>query len=266
MYQISKHFKAITLFLALATVTILLGVLTSVTAKEHKGSVHSWGYEGGTGPQHWGEIEADHEMHLMCREGIHQSPVDIQNVPGVRLEKLHSSYSKTPLQIINNKHTILLKYHPGSFIDWGKEKFEIIQFHFHHPSEHQVEGKSFPMEIHLVHKTQDHEYVIIAVFVKIGKHNPKIQKIWDRIPAEVDKEYIYENELLTAQDFLPSHKEYFHYNGSLTTPPCTENVTWLILEEPIEISETQVKYFQKFIDHNARPIQKLHHRVIVKVK
>ncbi len=246
---------------SVALTIILIGVSSQAMGNE---TAHHWGYEGGTGPLHWGEIEQDHEKHLMCREGIHQSPINIQDVLGFEKKELRSNYYDTPIQIINNTHSILLQYKLGSYIEWGSEVFELIQFHFHHPSEHQLKGKRYPMEIHFVHKAPDHEYVIIAVLVKLGKHNPHINKIWNNIPVEIDKKEVHPNEKLSAKDFLPSSKVYFHYTGSLTTPPCTENVTWLVLEDPIEISKSQLKVFQKHINHNARPAQKSHHRIIVK--
>jgi len=237
----------------------------NLQAKEEK-PIHPWGYEGGTGPLHWGELEKDHEKHLMCREGVRQSPINIDHVPGLKLAELGNHYTQTPISLINNGHTIQLNYKPGSYVEWGNENFEIIQVHFHHPSEHKVDGKTYDMEIHLVHKTPDHQYVVIAVLVEIGKHNPAIQKLWDHIPTQIDKEFTYQNELIAAEDFLPPSEEYYYYNGSLTTPPCSENVTWFVLEQPVEVSQKQVKYFQKFIDHNARPTQKINHRIIVKIK
>lgn len=225
-----------------------------------------WGYEGGTGPRHWGEMEHDHHKHLMCREGIHQSPVDIRQVLGVEKAQLQSRYHETPIQIIHNRHTIMLRYAPGSYLEWEKEKFELIQFHFHSPSEHLENGAAHPMELHFVHKSVDHEYVVVAVFARIGKENQTIQKLWDRIPMEIDREKVDSGEKISAADIIPHTKKYLHYTGSLTTPPCTENVTWLLAEEPIEISRAQLEYFRRFIPHNARPAQKLHHRVIVELK
>jgi len=242
---------------------LLMGLCTPTFGDQ---MVQQWGYEGGTGPLHWGEMEQDHDKHLMCREGVHQSPIDINKVLGFERKKLHIHYYETSTQIINNKHTILLKYEPGSYVEWGNEVFELIQFHFHHPSEHRLKGTSFPMEIHLVHKASDNEYVVLAVLVKLGEQNPHIQKLWDTFPEEIDRFLIHKKKKITAENFLPDSKSYYHYTGSLTTPPCTENVTWLILEEPIEISREQLEYFQNFIDHNARPIQKLHHRVIIKLQ
>ncbi len=228
--------------------------------------IHPWGYEGGTGPLHWGEMEQDHEKHLMCREGVRQSPINIDHVPGFKLGKLHTHYIKTPLRLINNTHTIMLDYQEGSFVEWEGETFDLIQVHFHYPSEHLVNGKTFPMEIHLVHKTLDHQYVVIAIFAKFGKENPTIQKIWDNIPKKINQETTIEKSFINAEKLLPPSKAYFFYNGSLTTPPCSENVTWFVLEEPIEIHPKQIRVFKKYIKKNARPVQKLNHRIVVKLQ
>lgn len=242
---------------------ILAGLLSNAIAEEHN---HSWGYEGGTGPAHWGEMEQDHEKHLMCREGVRQSPIDFNHVPGLKLDGLHIHYSDTPINLINNTHTILLKYQTGSYVEWEGEKFELIQVHFHHPSEHTVNGKSFPMEIHFVHRSGDHKYIVIGVLARIGQSDPIIQKLWNNIPATIDQEHLVKNIYVNVESLFPDLKGYFYYSGSLTTPPCSENVTWFVLEEPIELSEKQVKHFQRFIDHNARPVQKQHHRIVVKLK
>ena len=257
----TKTYKYIFLSSLLAFFSIDATVINA--QEEH---LQPWGYEGGTGPTHWGEIEHEHDKHLMCRDGVYQSPIDINHVLGTNLMKLDFHYSSTPIQITNNSHTIHLNYNPGSFISWENERFELIQYHFHSPSEHHVNGKHFDMEVHLVHKTSDHLYVVVAILVKQGKHNPSIQKIWDRIPTKTNKEFWHENEFFNVSDLLPSTREYFHYSGSLTTPPCSENVSWFVLGHPIEVSSEQIHYFQKFIEHNARPIQKMHHRIIVKVK
>ena len=256
-----KNYKLISLSLLVLSFAFNAN---EINAQEEQ--IQPWGYEGGTGPEHWGEIEHDHEKHMMCREGVYQSPIDINHVLGMHSTDLDFHYSSTPIQIINNGHTIHLNYNPGSFISWENERFELIQYHFHTPSEHHVHGKTYDMEVHLVHKTSDHLYVVVEILVNTGKHNPGIQKIWDRIPTKLNKEFWHENEYFNVGDLLPSTKEYFHYSGSLTTPPCSETVSWFILEHPIEVSEDQIRYFKKFIEHNARPTQKMHHRIVVKVE
>ena len=257
----NKTYKLI--FLSIALVFFSVYATEAFAQEEH---LQPWGYEGGTGPEHWGEIEQEHEEHMMCREGVYQSPIDINHVLGASIADLDFHYSPTPIDIINNSHTIHLSYNPGSFINWESEKFELIQFHFHTPSEHHVNGKHHDMEVHLVHKTSDHLYVVVGIFMNEGKHNPHIQKIWDRIPTEVNKEVSYEKDLFNVSSLLPSTKEYFHYSGSLTTPPCSETVSWFVLEHAIEVSREQILFFKKYIEHNARPTQKMHHRFVVKMK
>lgn len=248
-----------------APICLLLILLSGAEAWAGNGSIHPWGYEGGEGPDHWGETEQDHEKHLMCREGTSQSPVDIRDVPGLKLAPLGFHYMDTRVSIINNSHTIHVGYDSGSYANWGNIKFKLIQFHFHHPSEHTVMGKHFDMEIHMVHKTQDDQYVVIGILMKKGKHHAGIQKIWDRIPKVINEEVTYKDVRTNAAEFLPAVKKYYHYDGSLTTPPCSENVSWFVLEDHVEISEDQIHYFQSFIDHNARPVQKLNHRTLTKI-
>lgn len=122
------------------------------------------------------------------------------------------------------------------------------------------------MEMHLVHKTQDHQFLVTGILIKKGMHNPNIQKIWDRIPTMKNKEVYFQNDLLNVDNLLPPEKEYFYYSGSLTTPPCLENVNWFILKTPIEVSGDQILFFQKYIKNNARPTQSLNNRIIATVK
>jgi len=225
-----------------------------------------WGYEGGTGPEHWGEIEKDHDKHLLCREGEKQSPINIiEHAQNSLRVPLAFNYFKSSIQIINNGHTVHLSYEPGSYVIFENQRFELIQFHFHHPSEHRLNGKTYDMELHLVHKTPQHRYVVFSIFMKKGQENASLRKLWERIPKDLDREVVYKKELIHVSDFLPADKTLFHYFGSLTTPPCSQLVSWFVLESPIELSEEQIKYFQKFIDHNARPVQKLNGRVVQEV-
>jgi carbonic anhydrase len=181
----------------------------------------------------------------MCHSGVNQSSVNISHVPGVKLYNLKYNYLKAPIRMINNTHTIHLSYHPGSYANLGNKRFQLVQFHFHRPSEHLVDGAPYPMEISLVHKTPGHQYVLIRVFIQEGKYNPEIQKIWNQIPTEKNIEFNYENELINLENLIPKTKEYFHYNGSLTTPLCSENLSWFLLETPIEISKEQILHFVK---------------------
>ncbi len=251
-----------TMFLA----SLLLACLKPLAQAHDEGPVHPWGYEGGTGPQHWGEVEQDHSKHLMCREGVRQSPINIDNVPGLKLGKPRTHYSKAPLRLTNNSHTIMMSYPKGSYVEWEGEVFDLVQLHFHHPSEHLVQGKRYEMEIHMVHKTEDHQYAVIAILANHGKGNETIQNLWNHIPAQIDQVLVEPDQWIDANGLFPDSNTYYYYNGSLTTPPCTENVTWFVLEEPIEVSKDQIEYFRKFIEHNARPAQKIKHRIVVELK
>ena len=233
------------------------------------------GFEGGAGPKHWKSAGPIHWKDLadmltldlyLCREGTHQSPININNTLGHSPSKFLTNFSPTPIRIINNSHTIHLSYDSGSYINWGNKRFELIQFHFHSPSEHLIKGKKYAMEMHLVYKTHDNKFLVIGVLMEKGKSNALIQKIWDKIPIDKNKEVYYEDILFNVGNLLPSKKNYFHYSGSLTTAPCLENVSWFISETPIEVSIDQILFFQKFIKHNARPIQQLNNRSVLNVE
>jgi carbonic anhydrase len=171
------------------------------------------GFEGGAGPMHWRGAGPMHWKELsdilaidiyLCREGTHQSPININNALGQSRSKILTDFSPTPIRIINNGHTIHLSYDPGSYINWGNKRFELIQFHFHSPSEHLIKGKHYDMEMHLVYKTHDHQFLVIGVLMEKGKNNALIQKIWEKIPVDKNKEVYYEDYLFNVGNLLPS--------------------------------------------------------------
>jgi carbonic anhydrase len=249
------------------SILFLIFNLNSVQA-QNKNEV--FGFEGGTSPMDWGEIVEFLRLDLhLCRQGTNQSPINIKlkhKIPGIDEKKLVTHYFSTPIRIINNGHTIHLNYNSGSKVYWRKIPFELIQFHFHAPSEHTINQNQFDMEMHLVHKNKNNEFLVIGVFLKEGKHNKNIQKIWDRISNIKNEEKIYHDVIFNVKSLLPPKIKYLHYLGSLTTPPCLENVNWFIIENPVDISKDQIKYFKNFITHNARPTQKLNKRIISIIK
>lgn len=247
-------------------IVIILAIFYSGEAQAEEKGIFL-GYEGGSGPMDWEDLASFLTMDLyLCREGTHQSPIDINKALERKPQNLVSDYSPTPIRILNNGHTIHLSYNSGSTVNWKNKIYNLIQFHFHSPSEHTINGKHYDMEMHLVHKTQDHQFLVIGILIKKGMHNPNIQKIWDRIPTMKNKEVYFQNDLLNVDNLLPPEKEYFYYSGSLTTPPCLENVNWFILKTPIEVSGDQILFFQKYIKNNARPTQNLNNRIIATVK
>ena len=193
---------------------------------------------------HWEELSDILAIDIyLCREGTHQSPINIKNTLDHKPSHFLTDFSPTPIRVKNNGHTIHLTYDLGSNINWKSKRYELIQFHFHSTSEHLIKGKHYGMEMHLVYKTQDHQFLVIGVLMEKGKSNALIQKIWEKIPIDQNKEVYYEDILFNVGNLLLYKKNYFHYSGSLTTPPCSENVNWFISQTPIEVSIDQILFF-----------------------
>ncbi|NOZ70046.1 MAG: carbonic anhydrase [Deferribacteres bacterium] len=225
-----------------------------------------WGYTGENGPEHWGKLSHD---FAMCEKGKSQSPVDINKTYKAELQDIVFSYKATPLKVVNNGHTVQVNYLPGSSAIIDGEKYELLQFHFHAPSENTVEGKHYSMEMHLVHKNSKNELAVVGVFLKEGRANEVIQKIWDNISPVINEENTVDSISINAADLLPpeAEKGYYHFYGSLTTPPCSEGVNWSVLKTPIEVSGAQIRKFEAVIGgHNNRPTQPINKRFILESK
>ncbi|MGB3642024.1 MAG: carbonic anhydrase [Rivularia sp. (in: cyanobacteria)] len=231
--------------------------LTSATKEKGKSS---WGYIGEKGPENWGTLSED---FYACQSGASQSPVNLQSAVDADLPPLKINYKDTPLRIINNGHTIKVNYQPESILTLDGEPYELLQFHFHHPSEHKVDGVALPMELHLVHKNKKGDLAVVGVFLKKGESNPTLQKIWRSLPIKENREQTVSNVNINAADLLPENKDYYRYFGSLTTPPCSETVNWIVLKEPVEISLQQVKKFAQIFPMNARPVQIVKRRFLL---
>ena len=235
----------------------LLAPITNAAAGEGHGA--HWGYTGEGGPEHWGEIDPQFEK---CKTGKSQSPIDITPGKQEKLGPIQFDYKAAPIAIINNGHTIQVNVPKGSSITVGGKKYELLQFHFHSPSEHKMSGKSGDMEVHLVHKSQEGELAVVGVFMNTGKENTLVKTVWENLPAEVGKEKAVGEVTLNPADFLPAKKTYSNYPGSLTTPPCSEGVNWMVMKNTIEVSKTQVEKFTSIFPMTARPVQPLHERSI----
>ena len=225
---------------------------------EHGHPVH-WSYEGEGGTEHWGDLE---QGYSKCKTGDRQSPVGIALTEKTNLDSINFHYYATPLKIINNGHTIQINYGSGSSITIGNKKYDLIQFHFHSPSEHKLNGKSYDMEVHFVHKSEDGKLAVIGVLMEDGKGNDFIKTLWSNLPKEDGKEYAVTDLKINANLLLPKNTAYYNYPGSLTTPPCSEIVNWFVLKTPIEISKAQIDKFISIFKKSARPIQPLHGRVV----
>jgi carbonic anhydrase len=218
---------------------------------------HHWSYGGENNPTRWGEIS---EEFSFCEEGKKQSPINLEELKLGEDVPLNLNYQPTSLIVENNGHTIQISNESESFATFGNEKYKLIQFHFHTPSEHLVAGKAYGMEMHLVHKNSAGDIAVIGVLFKEGKQNEVLESIWENIPSTVDK--IAVNKTININDLLPNNLSYYRYEGSLTTPPCSENVKWHVLSTPLEVSPQQIEKFEAIFHVNARPIQPINEREI----
>lgn len=218
-----------------------------------------WDYDGKEGPEHWGELDPAFET---CKKGQNQSPIDIADTSQAPLDPIEFSYQPIPLNIINNGHTIQVNAPKGNSIMVGGKKYELLQFHFHSPSEHKSNGKASEMEVHLVHKNQDGQLAVVGVFMNKGSEHPLVKSIWEHLPTKAGKEHMVKEVKLNPVDFLPADRTYSNYPGSLTTPPCSEGVNWIVMNEPIEVSDAQIKKFTSIVPMSARPVQPLNGRAV----
>ena len=218
-----------------------------------------WGYSGHEGPAHWGDLD---KSYASCKLGKEQSPIDIKGATKAQMPAIAFDYKDGPLKIINNGHTVQVNFDKGSSIKVGDKKYDLLQTHFHTPSEELVNGKSYDMVWHLVHKSAEGKLAVVGVLVKSGAKNGAIEAVAANLPKEVGKEQAASGATINAANLLPTNRGYYHFAGSLTTPPCSEGVSWYVLKDPIEASPEQVKKFGAIFGSNARPAQPLNARMV----
>lgn len=231
--------------------------VASVFAQEHG---PEFTYEGEHGPEHWGELET----YELCGKGKTQSPIDINAAYGLDMTNITFNYGESVMNIRNTGHSIQVDYNPGSSIEYGGVTYTLEQFHFHHPSEHTVFGTPVPMEAHFVHRDADNNLAVVGVLLIIGEEdNPAFADVFANLPTEETEEAHETDFMVSAFNMLPEAKTFLTYTGSLTTPPCSEGVRWLLLDTPVEISAAQVEAFAAIYPLNARPVQPLNARDIL---
>jgi carbonic anhydrase len=220
-----------------------------------------WSYGGATGPEKWAGLEKEFDA---CGLGKTQSPIDIRDadVKRVDLPAIGFDYKPSPLRIIDNGHTVQINYAPGSFITANGKQFQLVQFHFHKPSEERLNGKRQAMVAHLVHKDADGKLAVVAVLLTPGQQNALIKTLWANLPKEREKEVEAASVTINAAELLPKDRAYYTFAGSLTTPPCSEGVTWFVMRHPTSVSKDEVARFAKLYPMNARPTQPLNGREI----
>lgn len=220
-----------------------------------------WSYAGPTGPAKWGSLEKE---FALCKLGTTQSPIDIPDADARKgdLPPLLFNYKPSPLRIIDNGRTIQVNYAPGSYVSVAGKQYELVEFHFHKPAEEKISGKGHDMDVQLVHQDKDGKLAIVAVLLDEGKENALIKTLWSNLPQTKAKENVVDTVKINALGLLPENKAYYTYTGSLTTPPCSENVTWFVLKTPVQISGDEIARFARVYPMNARPVQPVNGRDI----
>ncbi len=221
-----------------------------------------WSYEGATGAEHWGDLDPD---YATCKVGKEQSPIDIRNAEKAELPAVRFEYKSGPLKIINNGYTaVRVNYAPGNgnLLIVGDKRYELTQFHFHHPSEEYIHGKPFDMVAHLMHEASDGKVAAVAVLLKAGSANSTVDQLWEHMPNTPGKEEVIAGVEVNPAGLLPRDTSYYTYMGSVTAPPCTEGVSWFVLKTPVGISAEEISAFAKLYPHDVRPLQPLNGRVV----
>jgi carbonic anhydrase len=219
-----------------------------------------WSYEGATGPDKWGDLDPTSRV---CSLGSQESPIDIVATIKAQLSPLQIAWAKQGDTIVNNGHTIQVNYAPGSTLTMGADTYTLLQFHFHRPSEHTIGGKSFPMEAHFVHRNDAGVLAVVGVLMTTDKPNAAFGKLVATMPT-VENAQAKVDAGIDPNELLPAKRDYYFYEGSLTTPPCSEVVNWLLLTDPIEVAAADVASFAKVYPMNARSVQKLNRRFVLR--
>lgn len=240
----------------LAILLVALTCLLAPGAAVASEGVH-WGYEGETGPANWGTLSPD---YAACGEGQEQSPVDIPVDAPTNTAGLKVNYEPSALTIVNNGHSVQVNYDPGSTIEVGGTSYALSQFHLHSLSEHTFAGDHTPMELHLVHKDANGRIAVIGVMLVEGSENPAYATVLANMPADEGEPETVAGVTVAAEALLPADRSYYRYNGSLTTPPCTEGVSWFVMAKPVELSASQIEAFQALYSDNYRPVQPMNGR------
>jgi carbonic anhydrase len=224
----------------------------AVAATPGHGPVHAaWAYQGPAGPQTWGGLRPE---FALCGNGQRQSPIDIRGGLPVDLEPVKFNYQPSRFGVIDNGHTVQANLGAGNVLEVGGRRFELVQMHFHRPSEERIDGRQFEMSVHLVHKDEQGKLAVVAILVDKGPPQPAVQKVWNNLPLEKHDE-VAARVPLDLSELLPADRRYFTYMGSLTTPPCSEGVQWVVMRQPVTMAPEQIELFARIYPMNARPVQ-----------
>lgn len=219
-----------------------------------------WSYEGESGPSHWSELDEQYER---CSQGKQQSPIDIDVDHLVsKLSHLDLYYHSFYVDLINNGHTLIEQVVEPRALVLDEVPYTLLQFHFHTPSEHHVNGKEYPMEIHFVHISKESEYAVMAIFLQeSSEENQFLKHFIGHLPTHINEEIAF-NDKADPIETIPVDHSFYYYEGSLTTPPCTEGVHWILMEQPVSATRDQIEAIHQIIKDDNRPIQPRRNRTI----
>jgi carbonic anhydrase len=217
-----------------------------------------WSYDGAGGPDAWGRLKPE---FAKCSSGLRQSPIDLRDGIQVELDPVQFSYQPSRFRVIDNGHTVQVNVAPGNFIEVNGRRYELQQFHFHRPSEERIDGKQFDMAVHLVHKDLEGRLAFVAVLLQRGAAQSVVQQVWNNLPLEKGEEQAAQSPI-ALDKLLPAERGYYTYMGSLTTPPCSEGVLWMVMKTPVQVAPEQIGIFARLYPMNARPLQSASGRIV----
>ncbi len=243
---------------------LLIAGLAFGAAAHADATPHHWSYGGETGPAHWG---SEDESFAACGIGKHQSPINIEGAVTQALPALEFGYQPTPLTVTDTGHSFQVNAAAGAGgFTVGGDHYDLVQFHFHQPSEERMHGRRYSMVAHIVHKNAKGDLAVVAVLIRKGKENSFLKPVFDNFPPVGTPEKAVAGATLNVTDFLPARHGYYTFDGSLTTPPCSEGVRWFVLKSAVEASEKQINQFKARYANNARPTQQLNGRRVEATK
>ncbi len=239
----------------------LAGGTATGTTTAKTGNEMDWAYDGENGPAAWGRLKPDFNV---CAIGKRQSPIPIEESSTLRgpAEAIQFDYSPSNASVVNTGHTIQVDVTGDNSITVRGSSYKLLQFHFHHPSEERVNDRGFAMVAHLVHRNDEGQLAIIAVLLEPGAANSMVNKVWTYMPLDAGDRVRMPGGLVEMSEILPRDQRYYQFIGSLTTPPCTEGVLWMVLKQPVTISREQLRLFRQLFPNNARPLQAVNGRAV----
>jgi carbonic anhydrase len=226
----------------------------------HGGEAH-WSYEGDTGPQAWGRMKPEFNL---CAIGKRQSPIHIDERDTLQgpAEPLLFNYQPSDGSVVNNGHTIQVDVQGDNTLTVRGSVYKLLQFHFHTPSEERVNSRGYAMVAHLVHRNAEGQLAVVALLMDPGTANGLINKVWTYMPLDSGDRVRMPQNLLDLNELLPKDQRYYQFMGSLTTPPCTEGVLWMVIKQPISVGRDQIRLFSQLFPNNARPVQAVNGRPV----